>query len=243
MKAESLAGKQLGRLLVLRPGPRTERGKEQWFCRCECGVEVLKLGALLRGGRTRSCGCLQAEMRRTGAPHRLHGLSGTRIHKQWRSMIERCENPRSKFWPDYGGRGIRVCAGWRADLPAFAHDVGEPPTPSHSLDRIDNARGYDCGNCADCVGRGAMANWRWATSKEQNRNRRSNRLVTYQGETLCLAEWSERLELDPDRVWNRLSLGWSAEEAFEIPITDSPWAARKELARRRAEALRKARAA
>lgn len=141
-------------------------------------------------------------------------------------MIERCESESDPHFKDYGGRGLRICSRWRSDLRAFAADIGEPPFKGASLDRVDNDRGYDCGKCNDCISRTATPNWRWATSQQQNRNRRSNRMLTFHSETLCLVEWSERVGLDKDLVSARLARGWSVDEALSIPV-GAGWEARR----------------
>lgn len=93
-------------------------------------------------------------------PHKTkHGMDGTPTHRAWVSMLQRCMNPRNKNYPNYGGRGITVCAQWK-DFRAFLGDMGERPSPELSLDRIDNDGNYEPGNC------------RWATRSEQQRNKR-----------------------------------------------------------------------
>jgi hypothetical protein len=90
---------------------------------------------------------------------RTHGMSSTPEYFAWAAMLSRCHNPANPRYDDYGGRGITVCDRWRADFAAFLADVGRRPSPAHSLDRIDNDRGYEPGNC------------RWATAYVQARNR------------------------------------------------------------------------
>ena len=118
-----------------------------------------------------------------GIPHHnaTHGCTGTPTYRAWQDMIQRCYNPRRTRYPMYGGRGITVCQRWRESFEAFLKDMGTSPSPRHSIDRIDNNGNYEPGNL------------RWATAKEQSRNQRRNRVLTYQGETLCIAEWAERL--------------------------------------------------
>lgn len=89
----------------------------------------------------------------------------------WMAMRQRCLNPRATKFPSYGGRGIRVCSRWRESLPAFVEDMGTRPS-GHTLDRKDPQGHYSCGHCQECVANGWPANCRWATAKEQTRNRR-----------------------------------------------------------------------
>src|SRR5690348_1875486 len=109
------------------------------------------------------------------------GRPATPEWRAWNSMIDRCRNNRNSAYERYGGRGIRVCARWLGrgtGFPRFLADVGRRPSPSHSLDRIDNERGYE------------PSNVRWATVAEQNRNRRCSRLISAFGETKALGEWA-----------------------------------------------------
>jgi hypothetical protein len=119
-------------------------------------------------------------------------------------MKERCGNPRSDDFPRYGGRGIAVCERWRESFAAFLADVGPRPSPHHTIDRIDNARGYEPGNV------------RWATPTEQSRNKRSNRPITFRGETLVIAAWAKRLGIARSVLRRRLEI-WSVDDALTRP--------------------------
>lgn len=138
---------------------------------------------------------------------RIHGGSNTALYARFRMMIERCEVPSTKCYDLYGGRGIRVCDRWRNDFSAFVADVGEPPTPQHSLDRFpDNDGHYEPGNV------------RWATAKEQARNRRNTKLLSAFGEDLTEAEWRERAGFRSQSVIaGRLRRGWTVERAVSEP--------------------------
>lgn len=122
-------------------------------------------------------------------------------YRVWRHIRTRCENERSPAFKDYGGRGIRVCDRW-LDFVNFYDDMGPRPSPNHSIDRIDNSKGYEPSNC------------RWATSKEQQRNRRDNRVFEFDGITASLAEHCERMNLKYKTVHRRLVCGASIELAF-----------------------------
>lgn len=136
-------------------------GEKRVQCRCDCGKDHSV--SLSEWGKTMSCGCLRSE--RSSELKRTHGLSKSVEYRAWNKMRERCGDPRDRFWADYGGRGIAVCDRW-ADFMAFYEDMGPRPTPTHSIDRINNDRGYGPDNC------------RWATPQEQANNRRSRRLKT-----------------------------------------------------------------
>ncbi len=129
----------------------------------------------------------------------------------WRSMIGRCENKNSQQYKWYGGKGVSVCPEWRHSFDTFITDMGGRPSDKHSIDRISSAGNYESSNC------------RWATVIEQMRNRPEfNVLIEYKGENLCLAEWSERLNIPFARIATRFRAGWSAERIFNEPLNYSP---------------------
>ncbi len=134
-----------------------------------------------------------------------HGLSYTPEYRAWQCARLRCIEPTNQAYPAYGGRGITMCASWLNDPTAFLADMGPKPSPAHELDREDNDKGYQPGNC------------RWVLRKVNGRNRRSNRWVEAFGERRTLAEWCERCGISPGTAAARLSIGWTAEEALSIP--------------------------
>jgi len=121
-------------------------------------------------------------------------------------MIDRCTKPEKSTYRFYGGRGIKVCDRWRESYENFIEDVGPRPSPEHSLDRIDNSGDY----CPENV--------RWATKKEQARNKRNNRMIEYRGEQKALAEWAEIAGIAPQALTRRLGRGWSMEDAMSKPL-------------------------
>lgn len=137
----------------------------------------------------------------------------------WLGMRQRCNKPRRKEYRYYGGRGIRVCEAWDRSFSAFLADMGRRPSPSHTLDRINNDGDYEPGNC------------RWATWSEQNNNTRFNRNITYLGETLTVAQWSKRVGIKRNTLWTRLDgCGWTFERAISTPIDSrKDWRTRRVL--------------
>lgn len=135
-----------------------------------------------------------------------HGGSYTPEYRAWQTMRLRCTVPTNRAWPDYGGRGITVCDRWRDDFRAFLADMGSKPSSAHEIDRIDNDRGYEPGNC------------RWVTRSENNRNRRSTLWIEYQGERRRRIDLAEEFGIPSDTLAFRLRSGWSVEEALTTPV-------------------------
>jgi hypothetical protein len=153
---------------------------------------------------TKSRGIKKAPRSRHG--HCSGGSNFTPEYRAWKSMIERCENPRSKPYPGYGGRGISVHPAFRASFSAFLAEIGSRPSPEMSLDRKDNSKNYEPGNI------------RWATRKEQNRNNRRNVFLVFNGERRCVAEWAEVLGMTTQCIQGRMNRGWSIDRALSEPM-------------------------
>ena len=170
-----LTAQRFGRLLVL--GRATKLGNQAlWHCQCDCGNQTVSRGQQLRSGRSASCGCLNHEVvgQLLGAFRRTHARTGTPEWRSWTHMKDRCFNSRERSFANYGGRGIRVCERLRS-FATFYAVLGDRPTGT-TLDRPDNNGNYSCGSCDECQENGWLLNCRWATSKEQNQNRRPRRV-------------------------------------------------------------------
>lgn len=168
---------------------------------CDCGTKKLVALDRLRGGITKSCGCLRKEM--TIARSTTHGLSRTRAKSVWSTMWNRCTNPIYHEYHLYGGRGIKPCKRWKS-LAAFVEDMGQPP-PGLWLDRKNNEKGYSKSNC------------RWATPTEQNRNRRDSLYFLWKGKKRHLKDLCAEHKIDYHAVYYRLGIGWSIKKALETP--------------------------
>lgn len=196
-----IKNKRFGRLFVIDKAS----GRGEWFCRCDCGKTGVFASSNMRNGSTKSCGCLGAERRLKAITK--HGLTGSLEYKSWSGMKKRCLQKSSKAYRYYGGRGITICKRWRNSLLNFVADMGPRPSPAHSLDRVDNSKGYAPGNC------------RWATFLDQARNKRTSRRFTYMDQTLSLPQWAKEFNLPMKTVYyNRANNGWPIGRIFKTPI-------------------------
>ena len=143
-----------------------------------------------------------------GGNNKTHGMSGTPIYNTWVNIKARCDiNTKHPIYIKYyKNRGITICGRWKNSFEGFFEDMGLPPSESHSLDRIDNDKGYSKQNC------------RWATRFEQQGNMRSNRLVTHDGETHCINEWARRTGIKSATIIGRLNDGWPIKKALTKPV-------------------------
>ncbi len=197
-----------GALQVLWYAGYFRSGKERvvqhaWLCQCDCGREKIIRGGGLVNNQAKSCGC--QKMMACQAACRSHGQTGSRMYCIWQNMKRRCTDSSGKQFKDYGGRGIRVCQRWLTSFQNFSDDMGECPY-GMSIDRMDNNGDYTPENC------------RWSTRKTQNRNKRTTIYLTYSGETLTLADWSERLGIHYKTLKFRYDEGWPIEELLGTPV-------------------------
>lgn len=178
---EDLSGRVFSRLKVIREAERV-KGKRRWVCVCECGLPAIVEHGALKSGNTTSCGCFRKESAaKKMTVHRCAGRGRkSRLYKVWSGVLARCQINTATGYQNYGGRGISVCKRWKS-FECFAEDMGDPPSSTHTIERVDNNGNYEPGNC------------RWATRLEQGANKRNNRIVEHGGMSMTVAEWSRRL--------------------------------------------------
>lgn len=195
-------GEKFGRLTALSAVPRSG-GK--WMYRCACGSEKAIRAGGVKAGLVRSCGCLHRERARSGLNQLRHGQAKvgqvTRLHNIWRGMLKRVDATIGEAHEKYASRGIKVCPEWRRFEAFRDWAVANGYTDALTIDRKDNDGHYEPSNC------------HWTTRKVQCRNRRSSRAITAFGETLTIAEWSERTGIKAPTISARISLQWLPEDA------------------------------
>lgn len=209
-KLKDLTGQKFWRLTVIQYLGR-QHHSSLWLCECECGTRANVQSGALKNGDIKSCGCWQRDrMRGLNFKHGERGgllrKTVTAEYKCWSSMLDRCYRPATRGYEWYGGRGIKVCPEWTGNFAAFLRDVGRKPSRRHSLDRVDSNGNYEPGNV------------RWATHKQQARNRSNNRVVEFRGQNLTLVEAAELAGIPYKTVKGRLGHGWTLLAALDRPV-------------------------
>lgn len=192
----SLVGQRFGRLSPV--SHKIVRGRTIWTCVCDCGKKKRVWGGDLRGGKIVSCGCYRKEHNTAIAT--IHGKHGVAEYEVWKGMKARCFNPNHAHYHRYGGRGIKVCDGWKDSFAAFISDMGSRPSAKHTIERINNDGDYSPDNC------------RWATMREQVINTSASKAITFRGETLSITEWAKRLHIARKTISKRRANGLPPEE-------------------------------
>ncbi len=200
MRCIDMVGQRFGKLIVVSRAENDKKGQARWLCQCDCGGSTITTRYNLITGQTKSCGCILRSPRTTELDRRLSG-----VHS---NMKARCSNPNNPHYKYYGGRGITVCEEWQHvdKFREWAYNNGYKP--GLTIDRIDVNGNYEPSNC------------RWVTMQEQQFNKTDSHLITYKGETKCLAEWENQLGIDHRTILARLNNGWTVEQALFIPINN-----------------------
>lgn len=194
-----LTNQRFGKLLVLGKSHKNKRGEILWKCLCDCGNHCTPSAAGLRKGNSTTCGCGRI------AAITKHGKTKTPTFKSWDSMLQRCTNPNDPSYPRYGGKGIKVCERWAHSFENFLEDMGERPS-GKTLDRIDTCGLYEPKNC------------RWATAREQQANREITKFLTFDGETLPVTWWPEKVGISLHVIRSRIRAGWPDEKVLSQPV-------------------------
>lgn len=198
-------GTRFARLVVIESMPPKDLGHKREFyvkCLCDCGNTIVTLERSVRHGATRSCGCLDLELKIKRSTK--HGMHNSKEYGVWEEIIQRCTNPMNSAWKNYGGRGIAVCDAWRS-FERFNADMGPRPPGRYTIERIDNSKGYSPDNC------------KWATEAEQKRNTRRNVVSTLFGYTGCLIDICAKFGLRYQMTAKRLKRGWTIEQCAAYP--------------------------
>lgn len=200
---KDMTGERYGCLTVIRRGEDYICGDNRhttiWICQCDCGNITQTTRTMLITGRKKSCGCMSHKFAQK------HGECGTRLYRIWRSMLDRCENKSHIHYSGYGGRGITICDEWHSYLGFSEWAKSNGYQENLTIDRIDVNGNYEPSNC------------RWATTKEQGRNRRNNHFLTFNGETRTVSEWAEITGINRGILFKRIKAGWKIDDVLSIP--------------------------
>lgn len=195
-----MIGKRFGRYTVLEEVPeRDKSGSIRYLCVCDCGNKKIVSGTNLRYGASKSCGCYNHDIITKFG----NAVYKERLHSVWAAMKSRCGCINDKYFHNYGGRGIKVCDEWKEDYRAFrSWAYANGYKPGLWIDRIDNDGNYEPSNC------------RWATTKEQARNKRTTVFVEYEGNKMCLSDAAKQSGIGIATLTVRLKHGWSGDRLF-----------------------------
>lgn len=208
-------GERFAQLTIIEIGiHRDKKGKTSslWTCRCDCGNLKKIQARSIKSGETSSCGCLKKKLssERLSQSAFKHGWAKngntSSEYAAWSGMKQRTMNPKNGAYKHYGERGITVCRQWICSFENFIKDMGRKPVGPYSLERKDTNGNYEPSNCY------------WGTWIQQARNKRSNRLLTYNGKTQCLKAWAEETDRGVDLIAQRLQRGWTIEKTLKHPI-------------------------
>jgi len=193
---KDIEGQKFNHLTLIR----RIKGSE-WLCRCDCGKELsVKSRGFARENKPQKS-CMECYKKR----RILHGMTNTKEFFAWRGILSRCRTVTDEAYSNYGARGITVCDRW-LEFKNFFEDMGFAPTKKHSIDRIDNNKGYYKENC------------RWATQKVQANNTRKTIFIEHNGVKKSLSEWCDELSLRRMGVYLRIHRGMNPLEALTKPF-------------------------
>ena len=195
-----LTGQQYGKLKVLELAVDIPGKKKKWLCRCECGNEIIVAGSNLRNGHT--TGCKKCAMKDLKKGNIKHGMSDSKLYSVWRGILNRCENPKSRSYSDYGAKGISVCDEWHDSVNFIKWSCDNGYKEGMEIDRKDNTAGYSPSNC------------RWVTRIENANNKSNNRRFVYNGRGMTMAEIARKNNINYKLFHKHISQGMSVEDAI-----------------------------
>lgn len=201
-KILDITGQRFGKLTAIKLD-HVRNQQACWLFKCDCGNFKIARATNVKCGSIKSCGCA----RKDRVPARLkHGYAYrgkiTKEYRTWTGIISRCYNKNEKNYKYYGERGIKMCEEWRKSFESFYKDMGDAPTPDHSIDRIDNDKNYEPSNC------------RWVTGREQRRNTTRTVWLTYNGRTMIQSDWARELNVNPVKIYELRMEGLTFTEIY-----------------------------
>jgi len=181
-----LTGQRFGKWVVIKFDGIANK-HSRWICKCDCGtIKSVEVSTLKSG---KSAGCAKCRK-----PYIKHGMSNEKIYGVWHGMIQRCENKNAKAYPNYGGRGIKVCEEWHEFTTFYDWAINSGYGNEVEIDRINVNGNYEPENC------------RWITHKAQQSNKRNNTIITYNGFAKTLSEWANTLGIKSNTLCERIKM-------------------------------------
>lgn len=199
---KDLTGQRFNRLVAIKPCGKTPSGNHKWIAQCDCGNTIVVTSGNLVQNHTQSCGCLFADKTSKSKKRYLN----PRLYSILKNIKSRCLNPNHNSFKDYGGRGITICDEWlgRNGFTNFYNWATQNGYQDNlTIDRINVNGNYEPSNC------------RWITMANQQKNKRNNVLITFQGKTQNISDWSRELKIPRNTIDYRYTKGWSLEDVFK----------------------------
>lgn len=187
-----MTGKKYGNSIAIRHVGKCSGRQYTWLFACDCGKEFVAVGCEVRRGSINECPSCAAQRKLNSVT--THGKTNSPEYAIWTAMKSRCHNQNTIHYADYGGRGIKVCDRWKNSFENFFFDMGCKPD-GMTIDRINNDGDYDPKNC------------KWASRLDQSNNKRNNRIITINGESMTLSQWSKKCKVGESTIRKRLSYG------------------------------------
>lgn len=196
-------GETFNRLTATRPTDKRRHRAVVWEFSCKCGNTVFLIASQATGGHTKSCGCQNIDSARETST--THGMQSTKAWRAWKDMKARCNNPKLKNFPRYGGRGISVCDRWMQSFENFYADMGFC-ADGLTIERVNNNGNYEPGNCV------------WATRDEQANNTRRSVYLEFAGKRRTVAQWAKELGVHKSRLLYRIKIGLPSDKVLDPSI-------------------------